>query len=673
MIERGDSSAQNVSAFYDQAIRFHQAGRLSEAEQLYRQILAIDPHFAEIQNNLGVALQARGNLDEAVAAYRQAVALKPDMAEVHNNLGNVFLTQTKLDDAVAAYGRALSFRPNYAEAHNNLGFAFQTLGKLNDAAAAYRQAIACKPEYAIAHNNLGNVLMALDRTGEAVAAYETALARDPHYAQAYNNLGLALKTQGKPDEGVAAYERALTLQPGLAEAHNNLGLALQEQGMLDEAITCFKRALACKPGYSDAEMNQVFTQLYRSGAGLSDILACARHWSEMHAAPLRSQWPVHPRSPQPGRRPRIGFISADFRSHAVGFLVAPAIEGLARAGYHLTCYSNHPSTDALTSRFIAAASVWRTVTGLSDDALAGLITSDAIDILIDLSGYSAGNRLLALARKPAPIQVTWVGFPATTGMAAMDYIIADRHQLPEKSERYFTEAVIRLPDSYIVFEPPREMSSGDRASALSQEEVTFGSFNTLKKIGPDVVATWSQILRKLPRSRLLFKAAALDGASARGRYAALFATHGIPEDRLKFIGGTSVAAHREAMHQVDIALDSFPYSGGQTTLEALWAGLPVITQPGETFASLHSLSYLANIGLSELVASSSNHYAELAVDLAGNPERLIKMKSELRSRMLESPLCDVDSFIQNLDAALTTIWHRWCSGQPVAPYSATDA
>jgi predicted O-linked N-acetylglucosamine transferase (SPINDLY family) len=526
-----------------------------------------------------------------------------------------------------------------------------------------------RPDDAEVHSNLGNVLAEQGNLDGAVAAYHRALAGKPDYAEAEMNLGLALAEQGKLGAAVDSYALALRHKPDDAQLEMNLGLALAEQGRLDEAVESLRRAVTHRPGYAEAEMRLAFTQLYRSDVGLADILAAARRWNDAHGVPLRDGWPAHRRPAQPALLPRIGLVSADFRCHAVGFLVIPAVEGLARAGYHLTCYSNSVKSDHLTERFVRAATVWRPVVGLSDDSLAETIRADGIDILIDLSGYSAGNRLLALARKPAPIQVaSWVGYPATSGLAAMDYILADSYQLPAEAEAFYTEAVVRLPDSYVVVEPPRDSPSIDDRAAGGREEITFGSFNALKKITPVTMAAWSRILARLPASRLLLKTPALNCPATRRHVAQLFAGHGIAAERLEQIGGTSPADHLSAMRRVDIALDPFPYSGGRTTVESLWMGLPVITLPGETFCSRHSLGYLSNIGLGELAATSRDHYVDLAVTLANDKARLAGMRGGLRARMLASPLCDIDRFTAHLAAALTMMWRRWCDGRPAASF-----
>ena len=595
-----------------------------------------------LQQLFAKALQQHqtGYLPEADRFYRGILAVSPSHADALHLLGVIAHQTGRNVDAVELIGKAIKINSTAAPYHSNLGIAFYDLGRIDDAAAAYGAAIRLKPDY----------------------------------AEAYTNLGNALKDLRRLDGAVAACSAAIGLRPDHAEGHSNRGNALLEQGRVKEAMVCYERALTCDPAYAINEMNFVFTHLYRPEFGLKDILARSRGWSRKHAEGF--QWLVHGQSfsgpaSHPDRLPRIGFVSADFLGHPVGLLVVPAIEGLARTGHHLTCYSNSVNSDHLTARFIAAATVWRPVAGLSDDALAAQVRADGIDILIDLSGYSAGNRMLVFARKPAPLLVAWLGYPATTGLAAMDYILADPFQVPAEAEAFFTEKIVRLPNCWVPFEPPVEEPSPGSPPVYANGWVTFGSFNALKKVTPEAVEVWSRILTKLPDSHLLLKAGALSCPASGQRYRALFAEHHVAPERLNIIGQTALSEHRAWMRRADIALDTFPFAGGITTLDALWSGLPVITLPGNTFSSRDSVGFLSNIGLSGLVASDADHYVEIALNLANDKARLDSIRSGLRSRILASPLCDVERFTSDLGAALTTMWHRCCHGLPAASFDLT--
>ncbi|MEI7610941.1 MAG: tetratricopeptide repeat protein, partial [Rhodospirillaceae bacterium] len=545
----------------------------------------------------------------------------------------------------------------------------RALGRLEEAVAAYRRAAALEPEWAEAHNHLGVALHQLEQYPEAVAAYRRALALDEADATIHNNLGVALQDMGELAEAMGHYRRALALDPDYTDAGNNLGNALKEQGRVAEAVAVYEGLLAAHPELAMVRSNLFFTRMCLPETTPPQIFAAAQEWDARHAAPLLPRRGHKHNAGEAGRFPRLGFVSGDFRRHAVGFLTIAAFEGLKAAGREFTCYDNGLTSDALTERFKAAAAQWRPVLGLSDQALAERIRADGIDILVDLSGHTAQNRLLTFARKPAPLQVTWAGYVSTTGLAAMDYWLADRHQVPESAEPWYVEKIIRLPGSYICFEPPAEAPPLPPLPALERGHVTFGSFNFLSKITSEAVAAWSRILQRVAGAKLRLKAVGFNGAATQRILIDRFAVHGIGPERLEFLGGSSRPDHLAATAGVDIALDSFPYSGGLTTLETLWMGVPVIVRPGETLCSRHSTGYLATLGLSGTVAESTDRYVELAVEWAADLPRLAATRAGLRARMLASPLCDRAGFTAALEDAFQTIWRRHCAGE--APRSFT--
>jgi len=691
------TKAGKAGALFERALRHHQAGDLAAAEALYQDILALDrrhdgalhylgilacqvgrweiaealigeavalrPDHAEARNNLGTALWQQGKAAAAAAEFAAALRLKPEYAEAHNNLANALKDLGRLDEAVERYRRALTLKPAYAEARNNLGSALQSLGRLEEAVGHYEQALGLRPDYPEAHNNFGNALMRLGRLGEAVGHYRRALALKPEYAEARNNLGGALVHLGRLAEAEACFKQALAAKPDFPGALNNLGGALQQQGRMEEAAARFERALALKPDYEEAHRNLIYGLLYRPGVGLPEILAAARRWSATHADPLAPA-SVPAVLVAAERPPRLGFVSGDFREHVVGRLALPALEALRRAGHDFVCYSNHPLEDALTARFKAAAGAWRPIHGLGDAAAAGLIRADGIEILVDLSGYTADSRLLLFALKPAPVQVTWLGYPATTGLATMDYLLADPVQVPPEADAHYQEKIIRLPGSYLLYRPIPDAPEVGPPPAGRDGSITFGSFNGVQKLAPPVIETWSRILHRLPASRLMLKAPGFTEEAVRRRYRELFAGHGIGEERLEFAGRTTPADHMAAMTAVDIALDSFPYTGGATTVDTLWMGVPVIALIGDTLAHRHSAGYLTATGLADLVAADPDRYVELAVELAADRPRLAELRAGLRARMSASPLCDEAGFVRAFTAACVEIRARLLAGEP---------
>ncbi len=699
---KGGGAGVRTDGLFELALQRHQAGDLAAAEGLYREILALDsrhdgalhylgilacqigrweiaealigeavalrPDHPEARNNLGTALWQQGKAAAAAAEFSEALRLKPAYPEAHNNLANALKDLGRADEAVEHYQWALALKPAYPEAHNNLGGALQTLGRPAEALGHYERALRLRANYPEAHNNAGNALLRLGRAGEAVGRYEQALRLQPDYAEARNNLGAALVHLGRLGEAEACFGWALAVKPDFPSALNNLGGALQSQGRMDEAAARFERAVALKPDYEEAHRNLIYGRLYRPGVSLSAILAAARDWSARHADRLKPLWPP----PRPAaaavavaeRPPRLGFVSGDFREHVVGRLAIPALEALGRAGTDFVCYSNHPAEDGLTARFKAAAAAWRPIHGLGDERAAALIQADGIDILFDLSGYTADSRLLLFARKPAPAQVTWLGYPATTGMEAMDYLLADPVQVPPGADAHYREKIIRLPVSYVLYRPVADAPEVGPPPAGGEGRVTFGSFNGVQKLAEPVIECWSEILGRLPAARLLLKAPGFTDEAVRRRYRTLFSGHGIDGERLEFVGRTSPADHMRAMTGVDIALDSFPYTGGATTVDTLWMGVPVVALIGETLAHRHSAGYLTAAGLADLIAADPGRYAGLAVELAGDRARLAALRAGLRGRMAASPLMDEAAFVGAFTAACAAIQARLLVGEP---------
>jgi predicted O-linked N-acetylglucosamine transferase (SPINDLY family) len=620
---------------FDQAVAaFHRAAELLPGE--------VEPIF-----NLGNALKEQKKLDEACSCYRRALELKPQHAGAHNNLGNALRELGQLDLAVASYRRALAIKPDYAEAYNNLANALRDQGNPLEAEACCHQALALRPDFAVAYNNLGNVLKTQGRKEEAEACYRRALSLTPGFAEAHSNLGDLLLNQGKLDEAVACHRKAVESRPEHAEAHASLGNTLMIQGHLDEGDACYRRALEIQPSLAAAHSAALLWKLYRPKVTLASLAADHAEWDRLHGHPAAA------RSHQPHafHRPlRLGFVSPDFGRHPVGYFAIRAIEALPRDEFDVTCYSTVWRNDDLTARFRSAAKIWREVRPLPDEVLAGQIAADGIDVLFDLAGHSAGNRLGVFAHKPVPIQITWIGSEGTTGLAAMDYLLADELLIPSGSEAHYRERILRMPRVYVCYDPPREAPPVGPLPALGNGYVTFGSFNNPAKIHAEVVAVWARILRRVQRSRLVLKYRWLTDAGMRRRILEMFTANGVEADRLELSGWSSHPEMLAQYNSIDLALDPFPFAGGATTCEALWMGVPVLTCPGDTFASRHSLSYLSAVGLTGTIARNLDEYVELAVACAEDLSQLATARAELRTRLADSPLCDGPGFAADLAA-----------------------
>jgi predicted O-linked N-acetylglucosamine transferase (SPINDLY family) len=569
------------------------------------------------------------------------------------------LEQGRPEEAEASVRQTLRLQPGYAEAHNNLGVALAKQGRPGEAVAAYQHALRLMPGYATAHVNLGNALRAQGRLEEAVAAYRHALHLQPGCAEAYSNYGVLLADQGRPGEAEAAHRQALSLMPDYAEGHNNLGNALRAQGRLDEAVAAYQQTLRLKPDYAEAHSSLLFTLHYRPGVTPAELVAAHAEYERRHAAPLRAAWRPHANTPDPERRLRLGFLSPDLRRHPVGYFAVRCLENLDPARAEVVCYNNALKSDSLTDRFRAAAAVWRDVVGWGDERLAGQVRADGIDVLFDLAGHTARNRLLAFARKPAPVQVTWIGYEGSTGLAAMDYILADSAVIPASEEAHYCERVLRLPDSYVCYDPPAAAPPVAAPPAPGRGYVTFGCCNNPAKVTAPVIELWSRILLQVPGSRLVLKYRGMDDPACAGRFREGFAARGIDAGRLELLGPSSYEEYLAHYGGIDVALDPFPFCGGVTTCEALWMGVPVVTCPGPTFAGRHSLSYLSSVGLAELVAGDPEQYVQVAVRLARDWPRLAELRAQLRTQMAGSPLCDGRRFAANLLAVVRGAWRRW--------------
>jgi protein O-GlcNAc transferase len=633
-------------------------GDLDQAVARYRRALQLKPDYAEAHNNLGNALVLQGKPDDAAVCYQRALQLKPGYAEAHNNLGNVFMRQGKTDKAAACYQHAVRLTPGYAEAQNNLGNVFMRQGKADEAAACYQRALQLKPDYAEAHNNLGNVFKDQDELDRAAACYQRALQLKPDYALAHYNLGLVWQDRGNPDEAVACYRQALILDPAHAEAHNNLGNALKDQGALHEAVACFRRAVELKPDVPTAHSNLLYTLVFCPGYDARAIFEEHQLWSRRFAEPLARLIQPHSNDCSSHRRLRIGYVSPDFRDHAESFFTMPLFSAHDHESFEIYCYADIARPDEITARLRALADVWRSITGLSDEEVARLVRQDGIDILVDLSMHMAGNRLLVFARKPAPVQVAWLAYPGTTGLSTIDYRLTDPYiDPPGLHDHDYSEESIRLPDAFWCYDPLAGEPALSALPAVENGCITFGCLNNFCKVNDSVLKLWAQVLTAVDGSRLLLLAPA---GSVRGRTLDLLEREGVKRDQVTFVARQPRSRYLELYHRIDIGLDTFPYNGQTTSLDAFWQGVPVVTLVGETPVARTGLSLLTNLGLPELVAETEDQVVSIVVALAGDVPRLCELRATLRDRLEASPLTDAPRFARAVEAAYRDMWRRWC-------------
>jgi predicted O-linked N-acetylglucosamine transferase (SPINDLY family) len=610
------------------AIAHHQAGRLSPAEAGYRKILAARPQHAPALHLLGVLLSQTGKQQDAEALLRKAIAAMPDFAEAHGNLGMCLFARGKLDAAIASYRRALKLNPNLPEAHCNLGTALLAKGQVEEAVACLRLALQLRPDQAGIYSNLGNVLAEC----------------------------------GRLDEAVDCFNRAAALRPDLVGVQVNLANALANRGDVERSIAVSRTALERHPTCAFAHGNLLYAMHFVAGIDPQSIFAEHKAWNERHAQPLIARRQRHDNDPTTDRRLKVGYVSADFRSHSVAYFIEPLLAHHDRDAVEVYCYADVPSPDKVTARLQQLAQHWRDIAGLSNTHLAERIRADRIDILVDLAGHTANNRLLAFAEKPASVQVTYLGYPDTTGLSAIDFRLTDAFaDPPGTTDSLHTEQLVRLQGSFLCFNPMDDSPPPTSLPAASAGHVTFGTFNALRKFSDQAIALWAGVLSAVPKSRLLIKNTSLADDSTRKRLIERFSANGIPADRLDLRGRVSMrSGHLRVYDEVDIALDTFPYHGTTTTCEALWMGVPVISLAGATHVSRVGVSILSNVGLTDLIANSNQDFVQIAASLASDLARLVELRSTLRDRLRSSPLMDARSFATNVELAFRQMWHSWC-------------
>lgn len=672
-----------------------ESGAPNAAVELLDRLIAADPESSQARVTLGHALLDLDRTDEALRAFREAIRHQPDIAAAHNGLGLAFQRLGQSAAALAAHQRAVTLQADYAEAWTNLGNVFWSLGQPDKAMAAHREALTRRPDYAIAYANLGTVLRAAGRLSEAIAAYRETVARAPGLAAAHNDLGTALRDAGQADEALAAFDRALALDPANAGTHYNRGVALSDLGRLPEAATALRRSLALDdrrtathyalgnvvrdlgdlagaaaefraavaidPRFDDAWSNLLFLLPCLPGETDDTLAAANRAW----AATVEPLAPVLPPPDNDGvaeRRLRIGYVSTEFRQHHFLAEFLPVLRSHDRRQFHITCYADVATPDEDTARVEELADSFRNLHGRDGAAQAEIIRGDRIDILVSLTGYLARDRRLFAARI-APVQATYINHITTTGLRTIDYRIADAWvDPPEATVALDVERPVRLASGFSIFAPGDEPRPGP-LPAQRNGFVTFGCFNNLIKISDEAIALWAALLAHVPTSRLLIKTRDLSRPAILDAFRRRLAAGGVDLARCELIGYVADRAENIAAYgRADIGLDPVPFSGGATTREMLWMGVPVVTLAGRTRTSRLGSSLLHRCGLGELVAASPADYVRIAAALAADLGALAKLRAELRPRVAASPLVDAERHTRDLENAYRDMWLSWCRG-----------
>ncbi|CAN2042389.1 protein O-GlcNAc transferase [Candidatus Magnetomoraceae bacterium gMMP-15] len=578
------------------AVRHHKTGHLKEAEIIYNQILADKPDDANALHLLGVFAYDCGKNDLAVSLIQKAISYEPCTAIFHYNLGLAFQAQNRFEDALKHFQKALDLKPDYAEARENL---------------------------AIAHNNFG----------------------------------IKLKKQKKIEDALKHYQKALKLRPDFAEIYNNIATAFQNQGYLNSAIKYYKKAISLFPEFIKAQSNLLFCLNYHSAYDSEHIFKEHLKWGKSYKhIPCMH---FHSNLPDTERPLRLAYVSPDFHNHPVAYFIEPILANHDPLTIETVCYSDIAEPDALTMRLKSIAGLWRNTSNMTDKELIRFIRYDGIDILVDLAGHSANNRLMVFAEKPAPLQVTYLGYPNTTGLSAIDYRITDSYaDPPGKTEKYYSEKLIRLPHSFFCCNPPDEPIKVSSLPALKNGHISFGAFHNFAKC-IYIIDLWISILKKIPDSHLIIQSKPFGDKEMRLRVLERFLQNGIEKDRIEIAAFTPFSDYLRLHNHVDIILDTFPWNGHTTSCHALWMGVPVITLAGNRHAARLGLSLLSSVGFTEWIARTEDEYVQKAVHLASDFEKLAKIRQNLRQIFISSVVCNGKKFTQALENIYRRMWKKF--------------
>jgi protein O-GlcNAc transferase len=641
-------------------ISVHQ-GNLEGALISFELALQLRPNQPELLFNLGSTLKRQGRLIEASVYFERAIQVRPGFAEAHYNLGDLARRLERLDEAIGHFRRTLEISPDHPGALGSLGAILRERRELAEAVNCCEKAVRLQPNYFEALATLGAAYLEQGRISEAVARLLRARDLRPDSAAIYCNLGSAYRSLGQTDEALSALRQAASLGPELADTvFFSLGNVHKDRGELDEAIACYEQAIEAMPTDKDLSSNRLYAMLYHSASNSESIRREHARWAQLHAQPLFERHSAHRNDRSPERRLRVGYLSPDFCEHPVGRYLVPLFREHDHVQFEVVCYADVARADGITSLLCSTADAWRDVHRWSDERVAELVRNDQIDVLVDLSLHTAHNRLLVFARKPAPVQLTFAGYPGTTGLEMIDYRLSDPFlDPPGEDDAAYVEKTMRLPQTFYCFEPLTKWPEVGPLPALANGFVTFGCLNHYCKVNDQALRLWARVLRETPESRLLLASAQ---GSHRQHAADLLQQHGVAAERLTFMNRVARNQYLAAFHGIDISLDTFPYNGYTTSAESIWMGVPVVTLVGQRVVGRSGLSVVSNVGLAELAARSEDEFVAIAAELARDLGKLSRLRLGLRDRMKRSPLMDGAGFARSIEAVYREIWRRWCLG-----------
>lgn len=649
------------------------AGRLAEARKQYENAIKLMPGLARAHLNYGNVLLAMDQPEEAISAYSTALECQPDLAAVHFNIGNAHTTCNRLHDAIQSYDDALIIKPDFVDAWVAKGNVQGDLKNIDSAIKCYQMALKFRPDYAEVLLNLGNTFRAANRPEEAVNCFNQVLKHSPESPELHRSLGLAYKALDRPVDAINSFQRAAEIKNGYVDAQIDLANTYRELGDIDKAVETARLARDLDPENSGAWSLLLFCLSDHEKTDKRELFAEHRNFGKHFEHLLLSSSGNHRNSKEPDRILHVGFVSGDLRNHAVASFFEPLLQlFIEMRSLAIHIYETSGLEDDTTRRIKSAVSFWSDVETLSNDRLFQKIQNDGIDILIDLSGHTPANRLLVFARKPAPIQMSWIGYPGTTGLKSVDYYVGDKHFLPsEEYDEFFSEKIIRIPANAPFHPFDRAPEVNDLPAAVNGY-VTFGSFNRIDKIGRSVITIWSSLLNSLPKSKII-----MAGMPVGGDFSHLidwFSEEGVDTSRLEFHRRSSMVDYLKMHHGVDICLDTFPYGGGTTTCHALWMGVPTLTLVGATPAAGVGRAILSHIDLQDRFCTyDPDDFVAKGKWLAGNLDYLNNLRVSLRGRMIASPLLQPHIVAEGVELAIRHAWHRWCAGLPAVSFEVRHA
>ncbi|MBF0382208.1 MAG: tetratricopeptide repeat protein [Magnetococcales bacterium] len=634
------------------AVAFLEQKRLDEASQSLQKAILLKPDYIDAYNNFGNTLKEQGKLEEAITAYQKVISLNPNYAEAYSNLGNIYKEQLKLDEAVANYKKAISYSPNLAEAYCNLGIALYAQRKLDEAYENLQKALLLKPNFAEVIMNIGTIQKEHNNLDMAVISYKKAISCDANLAEAHNNLGTTLYEQGKLDEAITSFKQAITINPSYAEAYSNLGNNYREQHRFDDAISSYQKALIIKPSCFIALQNQILTLLYDPKTNNAELFnrckTTANEYIDSQNIERQTATEIH----QEEQLIRVGYLSSDFRNHPVGQNILPLVKNHDRSKYEIICYDEFDKEDEYNRQFKKHADKWRITNNLTENQIAKMIADDGVHIMVYLAAQFDKNRYMVAVRRPAPIQVSF-GSGTTTGVKEIDYWLTDKVVHPQDHTEKFIENLYYLPNVSVF--PIRDGTPDIKTEPPGKKNgfITFVSFNNPVKINKSVIDLWSEILQKVPDSRLILKYKdVLKSDIIGGRIKEQFAQNGIGANQLiLYAANDSYTEHMAYYENADIALDPFPFAGATTTIQAISMGVPVITLMAERSIGRLGASFMVHIGCADLVSNSKKEYVEIAVKLANDHNYLKKLRTSLRQSLLATPLSDGKKYTHNVEKA----------------------